>query len=453
MPQSKQEYLSSVCAQVRWKQAHGAIRRELADHLEDQAAAFEAEGMGPEAAMERAVQEMGDPEEVGLGLDASYRPREVQGIALPLAILVLLGIICRVFVTHTPVDVKYLAAIALGGGCAVALYNLNLYRLARYAPAAMLGIFAAMVSAVLFFTRPYSSWIPFYGGYVYYYSCLLPALFAALIYNQRGRGMKGLLLCGAVAAAHCFVIFRGFYQHNLLGLVTSLLILLTIAILLGTFGGGKARQLITVYGGTGLAFLIIARAAPYRWQRVMAAVNPGIEPHGAGFIGSVVRQAVAGAQLIGPGVPVSSPYFDSSRYVAYENTLFNSSVTVRNNYLLTIILDRFGWLPALLVLCALACFLFLGFRRALRLSSALGRLLSCGIMAGFAAQVFAYALTNFGVVIGSPLPLPFISYGNTALVVNMAMAGLLLSLLRTDGLYTDTLPGGGKRLRVRVSWE
>ncbi|MBQ4611653.1 MAG: hypothetical protein IJB30_07920, partial [Clostridia bacterium] len=136
---AKKNYLDKVCSAVRWKQAHETIRRELSDHIEDQAAAFEAEGLSPDEAMEKAVLEMGDAEEVGYGLDASYRPREVKGIAVPIIGLVLIGLICRIWVTNTPVDVKYIAAIIIGSICAFALYNVNLYKFAKYSGAVFIG--------------------------------------------------------------------------------------------------------------------------------------------------------------------------------------------------------------------------------------------------------------------------------------------------------------------------
>ncbi len=44
------EYLKSVCAEVRWRQAHDAVRSELSAHIEDQAEAFMQKGMERDAA-------------------------------------------------------------------------------------------------------------------------------------------------------------------------------------------------------------------------------------------------------------------------------------------------------------------------------------------------------------------------------------------------------------------
>ena len=68
-----QEYLDSVKAQIRWKRARPLVRQELTHHLEDQRAAFAAEGC--ENVEGLAVEEMGDPVAVGVELDRIHRPK------------------------------------------------------------------------------------------------------------------------------------------------------------------------------------------------------------------------------------------------------------------------------------------------------------------------------------------------------------------------------------------
>ena len=67
-------YCAAVCGQVRFRPDRAAIQSELWDHLEDHAAALEAQGLSREAAKEAAVAAMGDPEEVGKALDALHAP-------------------------------------------------------------------------------------------------------------------------------------------------------------------------------------------------------------------------------------------------------------------------------------------------------------------------------------------------------------------------------------------
>ena len=67
-------FCAQVCEQVRFRPDHAAIRAELAAHWEDHAAALMERGLSPEEAARRALEAMGDPEEIGKELDKSHSP-------------------------------------------------------------------------------------------------------------------------------------------------------------------------------------------------------------------------------------------------------------------------------------------------------------------------------------------------------------------------------------------
>lgn len=66
-------FLDRVVQHVRFRPDRGAVRRELAGHLDDSAAALQqAEGMDAETAYAQAVENMGDPDEIGRALDRAH---------------------------------------------------------------------------------------------------------------------------------------------------------------------------------------------------------------------------------------------------------------------------------------------------------------------------------------------------------------------------------------------
>lgn len=69
---SFQVFCDQVCRQVRFTPDHPAIRAELLSHLEDRADALAAQGMPLRTAAEAAVAAMGDPAEIGRGLDRQH---------------------------------------------------------------------------------------------------------------------------------------------------------------------------------------------------------------------------------------------------------------------------------------------------------------------------------------------------------------------------------------------
>ncbi|MBM6664803.1 permease prefix domain 1-containing protein [Flavonifractor plautii] len=67
-------FCDQVCASIRWPPARRLAREELTAHLEDHAAALEEQGVPPEDAALRAVEAMGDPQEIGRQLDRCHSP-------------------------------------------------------------------------------------------------------------------------------------------------------------------------------------------------------------------------------------------------------------------------------------------------------------------------------------------------------------------------------------------
>ena len=77
MPQSKivQDFIGEVCAQVKFKKAHGLLIGELIAHIEDQKFAYMEQGMKEDEAEIKAVGQMGDPVEIGENFDQIHRPK------------------------------------------------------------------------------------------------------------------------------------------------------------------------------------------------------------------------------------------------------------------------------------------------------------------------------------------------------------------------------------------
>ena len=85
----------TLTEQIRCKMARGTIEQEINDHIEDQKAEFLSEGMSQTEAEEAAVREMGDPVEVGLGMDRIHRPTMAWGMIALIVGLSLAGYLLR----------------------------------------------------------------------------------------------------------------------------------------------------------------------------------------------------------------------------------------------------------------------------------------------------------------------------------------------------------------------
>ena len=93
--------------------------------------------------------------------------------------------------------------------------------------------------------------------------------------------------------------------------------------------------------------------------------------------------------------------------------------------------EELGLLGEIVVLALFVALLYAGIRIALRAPDAFGRILAGGITAWFGVQ----ALLNLGAVTGvlpvTGVPLPFMSFGGSSLIVSLIAVGVLLSIGRT----------------------
>lgn len=122
----------------------------------------------------------------------------------------------------------------------------------------------------------------------------------------------------------------------------------------------------------------------------------------------------------------------------HKPILLTDASMLRSDYLLAYLTYHYGWAVSGGLVLLLAVFLGLGFRKALKQKSIFGQMVSLTILCTFTAEILLYIPANLGIWLIAPIALPFLSYGATALHINMALAGVLLSVFRTGEVYRDT---------------
>ena len=437
-PDERKRFLDAVCAQVRWRKAHGVIRAELAGHMEDQAEAFAAQGMPEEEAMRCAVREMGDPEEIGLAYDACLRPRQQWDMVCLLVLAVLLGTAFRLAMGNA-FNWRTFAALVCGC-CAMLFCSLNPYELAR----------RAWLSRALFVGFLLLSVLELGGTFTRHAAAFLPVLFAAAVYSLRGRGFLALLACTAALIAAAWALTAVWSMRTALyaaGVLAGCLFAAVLAALSGAFGKRRFLAAGFLVGCMVLALAAVIFTNAYRFNAFVALLRPEGSPAAVWLAPSfgTVQDVVAGARLIGQGTITG---IVDARGLAVASGRELSA----NSYLLTQLLHRYGFIAALAAAAVPLGFIGVALWRSLHLKSLLGRMLAGAASAFFAAQALAYCAVNFGLLGGLPLSLPFLADGELELAANLALAGLILALLRTDGLYADRMRRQAKRLYIRLEW-
>jgi cell division protein FtsW len=191
------------------------------------------------------------------------------------------------------------------------------------------------------------------------------------------------------------------------------LIILTLAL---AYMAGARVQHMAAIAACALPVVIAAIAMkPYRWRRMVAFVNPWDDPQGSGF------QIIQSFLALGSGGWLGVGLGDSKQKLFYLPEPYT-------DFIFAIIGEELGLVGAALIVALFALLIWRGLRIGLRAPDAFGAYLGLGLTIMLATQT----LVNLGVVTGAlptkGLPLPFISFGGSALLMALFSAGVLLNI-------------------------
>ena len=197
-----------------------------------------------------------------------------------------------------------------------------------------------------------------------------------------------------------------------LGSAVTLLVL-TVGLL---FLAGARAQWLALLGVAALPLAAIAVwMAPYRMRRIFAFLDPWQDPRGSGF--QIIQSwlAFGSGGLLGRGIGESR---QKLFYLPEAHT----------DFIFAIVGEELGFAGATVVVVLFAALIWRGLRIGLRAAEPFGAYLALGITVLVATQT----LVNLGVVTGmlptKGLPLPFLSFGGSALLVTMLSTGVLLNI-------------------------
>lgn len=428
-----QEYCHTVCAQIRWKKARPLVEKELQDHLCDQAAAYRTAGMNEQSAIHSAVQQMGDAVSVGAALDKAHRPRPQWVLLVLTGSLLLVGQFFSAVFGGAAEPLGLLCAAAALLGC----YYFDAFALMQRRPLPF--YFGSLLICAFALLRTFSingyAWGSLFGVSfpLSFLSLGFPLVFSMLIYALRGCGLFGVLLCGAGYLPLAFLLAHIPTISGLFLFTSAALALLCFALAKGWFGCNKAAGfalvLIPVAAGIGLLIWFIFNT-PSVLARISILFDPAADKSGLGYLVYVVRNVLAAAKPYGTGSAVAG-----------DPAALGFLDRASSDYLLTLLIYRFGWVALVLVVIAFAAFGILCCRAIAKQKSMLGSLVAISVLSVLLLQCLFYLASNLSYSLLEPFSLPFLSAGNAALVINAALTGLMLSVFRSGDGLCDHCPG------------
>lgn len=155
---------------------------------------------------------------------------------------------------------------------------------------------------------------------------------------------------------------------------------------------------------------------PFQKARLLVFLNPKADPQGAGYNLNQSKIAVGNGQWLGRGFHHGT------------QTQLNFVPEHSRDFIFTVLAEEFGFIGAGALLVLYGIVLYGGIRTMLAARDRFGFLLATGLV----AMLFFHLLVNIGMTIGimpiTGIPLPFMSYGGSAILTNFAAVGVLLNI-------------------------
>ncbi len=410
------EFLDTVCAQVKCREVHSALKTELLNHMEDRIEDLTGKGIPIKEAIPQAIKDMGDPVSIGIQLAHTHRPK----IHWRLIIVTLLFLGFGLFTLYTiqanhllrhEIQVFYKSAFyALLGAMLLILVSRLDYRklwpLSPYIYLITLVIWLyALISGPTVAGLPYlliGPWAINLGAVTPYF---LIAASAGLLLKCDWNDRKSYLISGAL-----FIIPLMLYLAS--SCLSGLLLFGGAFLVLVWRSGGKKLHISLLMALLLIPAVLKIIAQPYRLERITGFLNPQADPGGAGYLYLQLDQAIRSAGLLGHGFNLSAlPELHTDFVFAY-------------------IVYSFGWLAAMLLLMLVLGFFIYLFGTVKQANHEYGSLLIAGLATLLLIQSLWHIFMNLGWLPVTGMSLPFISYGGSQLLVQMLVLGIILSVYR-----------------------
>jgi cell division protein FtsW len=163
---------------------------------------------------------------------------------------------------------------------------------------------------------------------------------------------------------------------------------------------------------------VISITSPYRLKRLLAYLNPWNDPLNSGFQIIQSLLAVGSGGLMGLGLGNSRQKFF---YLPQQYA----------DFIFAVLCEELGFIGAAILLLLFLGFLARGIKIARKAGDDFSFLLAAGLVSMFAVQTFMNLSVVLGLIPTTGIPLPFVSYGGTSMIINLFSVGLIANISRS----------------------
>ncbi len=220
---------------------------------------------------------------------------------------------------------------------------------------------------------------------------------------------------------------QGYFNIWILSLPFLVMVLLTkdlgstvilgLAVLVLLFLAGARFRYLAMTLGASVPMVLLLCLDGYRWKRLLTFVDPWKDPYGSGY------QLVQSFLSLGRGGMFGVGLGNGTEKLFYLPD-------AHTDFIFAVMGEELGLVGCCAFLLFFLSFVVIGLRIALRAPDWFGMLLASGLTFLIGVQMFMNVAITMGMLPTKGMALPFLSYGGSALLVNLVAVGTLMSISR-----------------------
>lgn len=234
---------------------------------------------------------------------------------------------------------------------------------------------------------------------------LSSVIYLATIFQKQVKSLPLIIVAGSVG------LVVGLLQRDLGSAVVFSLMVFGIYFV----AGAPIRNFVGLLVAGVIAMVGFIVVAPYRIKRILAFLDPFADPQGYSYHISQVLIALGSGGVFGLGGGQSRQKF------AYIPEITTDSI-------FAVVGEEFGLMGALVIISLIGFLIMRGYKIAQHTEDKFGKLLAVGLTTWIGVQAAVNLASMVSLMPLTGVPLPFISYGGSALIANLVAVGILLNI-------------------------
>jgi cell division protein FtsW (lipid II flippase) len=417
------EYINEICSHVKFQKAHHEIRTEFLIHIEEKIEDLKSQGLEDEEASKRALSQMGDSEIIGMQLNKIHKATPEWSIFFITVLFSFIGLLTIYFILENESTSYYLLVLQkntiyniFGYVSIICLYFFDYRRLEKYSK----HIFAG--TTLVLFALTYIS--PTINGTTRWLvlgivnidiselSLFLYAISLSKILEDINLNNKK----SYIYISFMLLFPLSLYLINNTSMIALIYFTLFIMLLFLT-----KVNLYYVFSVISLVFISIFYtiiSKPYLIHRLLVFLNPQSDPEGSGYMNFQLQKLLKSTGLKGNGFTFPQKTIPS----------------IESDFIFTYIVYTFGWITAIILIIIIFTFILRIFIASKKVKNSYGRHIIQSFLCILAMEFIWNILMVLGFVPITGVSLPFISYGGSRLLTQMAAIGLTMNIYKSKSL-------------------